>query len=279
MVVAENPDRTFKPVEPSPARPAFDHERFRRYVADVPEITPKWLCDCSTVLPTNRRPASFLHPLYLPGEKILIFTEYKSQGQCLWERRGLPYDACALDHFIPGDRGEKAGVWFLCNPVSGAREINDHRNLSRRSWQTITRWPYMVVESDHAEISRQDWLKAIVRFPLPVVAICETGGNHPHALIRVDAESRQDFERIKRELLSPLVALGADEKTLSCVRLTRLPQCYRRGKHEASGRYHNYHEPRLQQLLYFAPDANDNTPILEKRSYGKCCGSLQRTIS
>ncbi len=65
---------------------------------------------------TNRTPASFLHELYRPREKVVVFDTFKSQGQALWEHRGAPFDAGELDSFTTG---APEGVWFLNQPVSG----------------------------------------------------------------------------------------------------------------------------------------------------------------
>lgn len=102
--------------------------------------------------------ASVLRRLYRfgSGEKVLIFSTMKSQGQLLWEanqsdviqNRHLPY-------------GRK-GVWFLPQPVDGEFHPNprEEGRLSRRSEESVTAWRYAVLESDKAEID--DWLRCLI---------------------------------------------------------------------------------------------------------------------
>jgi hypothetical protein len=65
-----------------PPRPKakFDLEIFRRFIAGVGRIDAAWLAARSPIRPDNRTPASFLHPLYRKGEKVVIFDNFQSQG-------------------------------------------------------------------------------------------------------------------------------------------------------------------------------------------------------
>ena len=166
------------------AQPQFDRQAFSNFVAGTEPISARWLAMRSPICPWNRTPASFLHALYRKGENIVVFDDYHSQGQALWTHPGVPYAASTLIAFT---KGKRLGVWFLCNPVDGQFRINDEGNRSRRSHQNITAWRYMVVESDRQDITAGEWLAALVKLPLHVVAIYETGGRLPHALLLMDA--------------------------------------------------------------------------------------------
>ena len=74
----------------------------------------------STVDPKGMPPSVFLHALYRPGENVLCFKRFKSQGEEVWTRppAGETYNPQALDAFINPEEGD--GSWFLANPVSGA---------------------------------------------------------------------------------------------------------------------------------------------------------------
>jgi hypothetical protein len=183
---------------------------------------------------------TFLDALYREGEKIVVFTVFKSQGQMLCEI-GKP-NAPALPSQGPD------GVWFLTNPVDGSDHPNPRqRNKpSRRSEESVTAWRYMVVESDEAP--EYDWLCALVRMPLRIVAIYSSGGKSVHALVRLDAETKLDWDAKKDAIKSALVTLGADPGALTAVRLSRLPCCWR--------------GDRRQELLYLNPVAY-GTPIEE----------------
>ena len=191
------------------------------------EITPEWLAARSPVCQWNRTPTSFLHALYRPGEKVVVFDEYVSQGQALWEHRGFPFDAHGLARFA---KGAPAGVWFLTAPVDGEYRQNEHGKKTRRAAACCTAWRYMVVESDRSELTVQDWLRVLVRLPLNTVAIYETGGNLPHALVELSpSATKEEWDAKRDQLLPSLVTLGADAKAMSAVRLSRLPQCERLG--------------------------------------------------
>ena len=169
--------RVIAPSPPPVPDPVFVLEAGKKYAARVKdEITPEWLAARSPVCPWSRTPASFLHALYKEGEKVVVFDDYVSQGQALWEHPGMVYDAQALSRF---SKGAKAGVWFLTTPVDGKYRITERGTESRRIAACVTAWRYMVVESDRSELSVQDWLRILVRLPLNIVAIYETGGQPP----------------------------------------------------------------------------------------------------
>ena len=116
-----------------------------------------------------------------------------------------------------------------CNPVDGVWRPNREGKWSLRSQENVTAWRYLVLESDRGDISAGEWLAFLVALQLPIAAICETGGRLPHALVRVDAASKEGWDRI-RDALAPLLIMGgADPDALSAVRLTRLPGCERLG--------------------------------------------------
>ena len=179
---------------PPPPEPKFDLKAFQRFATTLPDVDADWFYRRSPIAPWNRTPASFLHALYQKGEKIVIFDDFKSQGQALWTHPALPYDAHTLNAF---SQGKRFGVWFLSNPVDGEFRINDAGDMSRRSHQNVTSWRYLVFESDREEITAAQWLAALAQLPLPIAAIYETGGRLPHALLRVNAASKEQWDDIR----------------------------------------------------------------------------------
>ena len=185
----------------------------------------------------------FLRRLYPKGsgENVLVFSLMQSQGQMLWKA-----DACDLifDEDFPAGPD---GVWFLAQPVDG--EFHKNPRLggkpSRRSEESVTAWRYAVLESDEADAD--DWLRCLIQMPLRIASICESGGRSVHALVRVDARTKADWDAKVRAIKPVLVTLGADPGALSAVRLTRLPQA-KRGE-------------RVQRLLYLNPEP-EGTPIV-----------------
>jgi hypothetical protein len=180
--------------------------------------------------------ASVLRWLYgkNAGERLLIFSEMKSQGQFLWEAER---NAEIQNGNLPTGPD---GVWFLPQPVDGEYHPNPRLDgkLSRRSEESVTAWRYVVLESDEAD--PEDWLRCLVQMPLAIACICTSGGRSIHALVRIDAESKSGWDGLVGKMKPALVTLGADPGALSAVRLTRLPQA-KRGE-------------RVQELLYLNPN-------------------------
>jgi hypothetical protein len=220
-----------------PPKPKFQKDVLKRIAQKVPVITDVigFLSDRSLVPVVGQDSASVLRHLYVrgSGEKILIFSEMKSQGQFLWEADRS--DAIQSGQLPVGP----GGVWFLPQPVSGGYFPNPRSdgNLSRRSEEAVTAFRYAVLESDEADAD--DWLRCLVQMPLRIACICESGGRSIHALVRVDAVSKSDWDRLMGPIKPVLVTLGADPGALTAVRLSRLPQAMR--------------GERCQRLLYLNP--------------------------
>jgi hypothetical protein len=200
----------------------------------------------------------FLETVYEPGEKVLAFTEYRSQGDFgyevgaggKWYRLGARPDVRGVCSEV-GPRSGPEGVWYLVQPVTGKWMANPRQGgkLSRRSAEAVTRWTYLVLESDEADEGL--WCGFLAGLKLPIQAIYTSGGRSIHALVRLPVRSQWEWDECRRLLLPLLSALGADPGAISGVRLSRLPGCYR--------------GQRLQRLLYLDPDPGESgVPIVER---------------
>src|ERR1700756_5278317 len=107
----------------------------------------------------------------------------------------------------------------------------------KRFLEGSTCFRFAVLESDCQPL--EQWLRILVQLPMPIVSITSSGGESLHALVRVDASSKTDWDETIRALKPRLIQLGADPGALTAVRLTRLPNCYR--------------GERLQKLIYLNP--------------------------
>lgn len=208
---------------PRRSKPEFQPETLKRVAAMVPGVDERFVKDRSPLCPETQTPASFLERLYRPGESVVICDRKYSKGLVCTRAEG-PYDARSLDHFT---HGCPDGVYYMCLPVDGQCHANP-RQGGKKSWrsqESVTDWRYLVLESDDAE--GPDWLALLVQLPLRIAAIYTSGGNSIHALVRVDAASKAHWDAMAKKMEHMLTVLGADWKTVTAVRLTRLPGCYR----------------------------------------------------
>ncbi len=230
-----------------PPKAAFNAKALQRVAAKAGGIQDMelFLAEQSPLKVVAESSLSFLWRLYPPGsgEQVILFNDMQSQGQLVWRAEGN--ERLLADGLTAGPDG----VWFLPQPVTGEFHPNPRTDgkLSRRSEEAVTCWRYLVLESDEADPDL--WLRALVQMPLRIVSICESGGRSIHALVRVDAESKADWDALVAPIKPILITLGADPGALTAVRLTRLPQAQRGS--------------RLQRLLYLNPEA-DGVPILAK---------------
>lgn len=249
-------------------------------------VDDKWLLAHSPV-PIPKDPAAWprllLDSIYEPGDKILIFTKFASQGQVLHTCKGR---TVRLEEHPPAfgttpqhpptafPKGGQNGCWFLAAPITGKWQPNDNNRdkygakLGRRHAACATRFPYLVLESDEAPPSV--WLRILVQLADPIVAIYTSGGKSYHALVRVNATTKEDFDLQRQIYITRLAALGADAAAITAVRLTRLPGCLRYGS--GDGKMHRPYltpdgqpAPRMQTLLYLNPTA-DSRSILHLAS-------------
>lgn len=232
------------------------------------EITEAWLRQHSPVaIPAApaKQALLLLDSLYAPGERILIFTRYRSQGQFIRVAGRGSYRLGREPgvRAVPSPRlpmGGEEGVWFLSAPVTGLWEPNPNRRdaaghiaSGRRHAACCTRFPFAVLESD--VLPPEVWLRILVQIREPIVAVYSSGGKRHHALVRVDAATEEEFTAIRQDFVRRFAQVGADPAAITAVRLTRLPGCYRYGKTGADGAYSQYPRPRLQELLYLNPVA------------------------
>lgn len=236
-------------IPPPPVRameniPPFDPDKLARVVASAPPEAgrPEWWMERSPVDVRNLTSADFLDALFKKGERIMVFTDMRSQGDFLYEVGKGSYR-------LSEDRGVKAvpsplptrapdGVWFLNQPVTGQWAPNAEKKWSRRSEGNVTRWCHVVLESDSAPSDQ--WLRFLALWNAPIRAVYSSGGRSWHALIACDFGSKAELDVFLADAKKRLPILGGDARALTSVRLTRLPFC-KRGMRE-------------QKLIYLAPE-------------------------
>lgn len=247
--------------EAAPKRRDLDMVKVWRLTDAMPGIDREWLRRRSPIDVQTCGFAEFFGAVYEPGDRVLVFTRFTSQGDFLWwvgkggfrlaEREGVH----AVRSELPNRA--KCGVWFLANPVDGgwheAKYLDSGgRRLSRRSETAVTAFRYLVLESDTLEEAL--WLKVLVKLPLPIVAIYTSGSKSIHALLHIGAQSKAEWDHTRNELQPLLTTLGADGAAMSAVRLTRLPFTLRLGSEgRDAGSYVEWKQPGRQELLFLDP--------------------------
>ncbi|MDZ4403078.1 hypothetical protein [Prosthecobacter sp.] len=268
------------PVPPrGPKRPPYDPAALQRVASLCGRaVSCDWLAERSPVPvpPAHEQgiatAGTFMDALYDAGERVLVFTSQLSQGDFVWHagagglrlarERGVEPVASALPD------GAAEGVWFLTNPVCGEWRINAHVHTAnglprwgRRHGECVASWRYLLLESDSAPDAL--WLRALLVLPLPIAAIYTSGGRSLHALVRLDAGGKLEWDARRDELLPLLCSLGADGAAMSAVRLSRLPGCLRHGKRAKDGSLQRYERPALQRLIYLNPRPPIDAAILD----------------
>lgn len=197
----------------------------------------EWLRDRSPVDPREVTPEQYLDGLYRPGERVLIFNRmWSSQGdygrvigERTMELAQTPEGKPKLLQALPP--GSPEGMTFLMQPVDGKWHLKGGTaELSRRTKASVTRWPYLLLESDKAPLEM--WLNAMVRARIRICSITTSGGRSLHALVRVDKDTEEELiAELKRgDALETLAVLGCDAQALHGMVYPRLPNTWREGK-------------------------------------------------
>jgi hypothetical protein len=200
-----------------------------------------YLMERSPINPLTATIGDALRTIFREGEKTLIFTDERSQGQLVWHH-GVP--DYALESVTATNQ---KGAWFSLNPVNGTfLHIPRLNKRSRRSEENLTSYRYALVESDNMPVPL--WLTILRQLPLPIVSVTLSGNESAHALILLEASNRDEWVEKATELARTVIPLGACQGSLTAVRLTRLPGVCRGDN------------TNLQKLLWLNPTPT-TTPI------------------
>jgi hypothetical protein len=210
----------WRPADAMPARvyaprkkQEFDAGRLRAECGEWRgKIDLVWLANRSERDPAEMDSADFLRMMFRTGERVILFTNDRSQGEAVWPDETVP------------QAGER-GMWYLIQPVDGCYHENPRtgNKRSRRSEESVTMWRYVLLESDDAAAG--EWLAFLAQVRAEVAAIYSSGGRSVHALLKVDCRTKGAWDDVRARLLGTrLGEVGMDEKAVTAVRLSRLPQ-------------------------------------------------------
>ena len=121
---------------------------------------------------------------------------------------------------VIGDYNPEAGAWIRFNPLDGKGVKNEN----------VTAFRYALVESDKMDLEKQN---AIVReLELPIACLVHSGKKSIHAIVRIDADTFEEYRKRVEYLYAVLRKNGMDVDTQNKnpSRLSRLPGIMRGGK-------------------------------------------------
>ena len=141
------------------------------------------------------------------------------------------------------ESGEPCPPHIIPNPLTGREHPLPDGKLSKRGDSAVASFRFAVAEFDTVGKAEQLAFWWGYR-SAPIVALIDTGGKSIHALLRVDAPSREAWERdIEQKLFARVLCpLGCDPQCQNEARLSRLPGHFRREKNA------------WQRLLYLNPE-------------------------
>lgn len=118
-----------------------------------------------------------------------------------------------------GDYDPEAGAWIRFNPLDGKGVKNEN----------VAEFRYALVESDTLPVETQN---AIIReLELPVAALVHSGGKSLHAIVRIEADSCEEYRR-RVDFLYEVCrknGLDVDRQNRNPSRLSRMPGVTRKG--------------------------------------------------
>ena len=234
------PGAIFTPRSIAPAKPkpkpmtaaAFIQRGDGATEADWFEASPVRLPEAE---PGPKDAATLLRVLYRPHEFVFCGERYGGA-------EGVRTAAEWIGRF---DDGRPVPPHFVVNPLTGKAHPLADGKLSRRGDSAVCKFLYAVAEFDG--LLKPEQLAFWWGFrSAPITALIDSGGKSVHAILRVECETRADWERDIEGQLFPrvLVPLGCDPQCRNEARLSRLPGHYRAEKQA------------WQRLLYLNPEGS-----------------------
>ena len=121
-----------------------------------------------------------------------------------------------------GNYDKTAGAWIRFNPLDG-HGVTNHN---------VTSFRYALVESDSLPINAQQAM--IQKLHLPVAALVNSGGKSLHAIVRIDAATKTEYDERVHKLYSVCEKEGLqlDKQNKNPSRLSRMPGVMRNGNQQ-----------------------------------------------
>lgn len=191
-------------------------------------VDTNWLEGHELNIPEHWDPAQqlirYLETLFEPDERVGYVTEtWEKDGKffptkgCSDRTAGQLIDALSACHgdlgAVLGDYNPKAGAWIRFNPLDGQGVKNEN----------VTDYRYALVESDNMELEKQNAL--IRELELPVACLVYSGGKSIHAIVRIEADTYEEYRRRVDYLYNICRKNGLllDSQNRNPSRLSRMP--------------------------------------------------------
>jgi hypothetical protein len=223
------------------------------------KVDHAWLRERSPYDPKALRAGDIIDRLYEREDRVMLFTSMASRGDYMrwrggWYRLGKTPDVKAVPcEKIP--EGSPEGMIWLVQPVDGKWKPKSGTNvLSRRTKQNITRYPFLLLESDKAPPDL--WLNVMVTLDLPIVLMTTSGGRSIHALVKIGSETHDEWLSIVGMVRDRMAKIGCDRQALTNPAVNvRCANTWRDGK-TIEGKFVPFTYGRaVQRCLYFNPNA------------------------
>lgn len=172
--------------------------------------------------------AEYIETLFQPADHVGYVTEVHERDGKYVPRQGV-YVKTAEEilqdlkagHFddAVGTVNEEAGAWIRFNPFDGKGVKNEN----------VTDFRYALVECDNIPVEKQ--VATYRSLQLPCVFIVYSGGKSAHAIVRIGAQSIEEYYARVKYLYGVCIKKGLeiDQQNKNPSRLSRMPGAKRKG--------------------------------------------------
>lgn len=198
-------------------------------------IDKNWVEGQEVMAPEDWDPVNhltkYLEILFEAGENVgYVCDSWEKEGKFLptkgcWDRTAgqliQQLSQCNGDiGSVLGDYKPEVGAWIRFNPLDGTGVKNEN----------VTDFRFALVESDDMEIDKQN---AIIReLELPVACLVHSGKKSLHAIVRIDADTYDEYRKRVDYLYNVCKKNGlkVDSQNRNPSRLSRMPGVMRKGQ-------------------------------------------------
>ncbi len=180
----------------------------------------------------GRQLAEYLAAVFRDGEKFSAVFSATEDKPGKWRPNGSGFvsdvsrikakleEGAEIENIL-GPYKRDAGAWIRINPVKDT--------TAGASDQDVEAFRHVLVEADEGTPESQ--LSSIRRLNLPCSAIVHSGGKSIHAIVKIEADSLDDYKKRVRQLYDACKKGGLliDEKAGNPARLSRVPGVIRGG--------------------------------------------------